>query len=85
MFHDKTINADPSYELEQMGTNAIAYMREISIGEVIENFPDASDIPANTICWAMFAADGTPLMLANAQEELVNSAFYNDLNAVLPN
>lgn len=85
MHHDYITHQSDIYGLASMGTDAIAYMREITAGEIAKKFPGVPDMDANTLCWALFAADGTPLMLASDIHELENSAFYNNLTAVRPN
>ena len=72
-------------KLAQMGADAVAYMREISSSDIEAKFPGVDGIEEDGVYWALFAADGTPLMIASEQDHLMESAFYNDLKAVLPN
>lgn len=81
-------NKDDLRELEKlatMGADAIAYMREMTAEEIISAFPDTPELEMGTRYWALFGADGTPLVLAHNQSEISSQAFYNDLDAVLPN
>lgn len=82
MYQDPNFNVPDLQTFAKMGNNAVAYMREISAEEMIEKFPDIRDVEIGYTYWAMFAADGTPLMLAGNESDLTDSAFYNDLTAV---
>jgi len=73
-------------ELASMGGDSIAYMRQISGAEIIKRFPGApEELDEDMDYWALFAADGQPLVLANTREEITASAFHSDLVSVLPN
>jgi len=72
-------------EFAELGNDAIAYMRKITAEEIYSAFPDTPELEAGQNYWALFAADGAPLVLANRQSEVASSAFYSDLKAVLPN
>ncbi len=66
-------------ELAGIGAGHIAYLRLISGAEISRAFPDSVQIPENTCVWALFAADGTPLALADNEGSALASAFENDL------
>lgn len=85
MFHDAKAQIPDADTLAQMGSDALAYMREITTEEIEDKFPGIPDLEKGVTYWAMFAADGTPLMLAGNRKELINSAYFNDLTAILPN
>ncbi len=85
MYHDhksQILNLD---EFAALGTNAIAYVRRITAEEVQEAFPNVQQLEAGHSYWALFAANGEPLVLADQETDIMSSAFYNDLEAVLPN
>ena len=85
MFHDTKANLPDLKSLTEAGTGAIAYMREMTAEEIASKFDDIPELQPGITYWAMFAADGTPLMLAGTKDELANSAYFNDLEAILPN
>ncbi|MEM7215481.1 MAG: DUF1150 family protein [Pseudomonadota bacterium] len=85
MFHDHKENFLEQEEFAELGTNAVAYMRKISTEEIVRNFPNVPELQAGKDYWALFAANGEPLMLSDQESELKSSAFYNDLQAILPN
>jgi hypothetical protein len=85
MFEDLSFNSPEADNFAQLGTDAITYLRKISAEEVEEKFPGLPDLESGVVYWAMFAADGTPLMLSDSKSELTSSAHSNDLTAILPN
>ena len=72
-------------EFAALGNNLVAYMREMRGWEIAELIPDTSGLHNQTVYWVLFAADGEPLMVSDQASELMNGAFYNDLEAILPN
>ena len=85
MFHDLELTNQQAETLAEMGSNAIAYMREMTAEELQSAFPETPELEKGQAYWALFGADGTPLMLASDRAELASSAFYNNLKAVMPN
>ena len=87
MFHDhsaNTVTTNPEM-LAELGNGTLAYMRSISTEDIKSAFPETPDLVDGTMYWALFAADGTPLVLANERDEVATTAFYSDLRAILPN
>jgi len=72
-------------ELAELGNDVVAYMREISSDEIKDKFPGTDGLQSGQTYWALFAADGTPLVLADDQQGVSNEAFLSDLKAILPN
>ena len=66
-------------QLAEIGSGQIAYLREISGKEITDAFPGAIEIEPDARVWALFAADGTPIVLADDQGGALGSAFENDL------
>lgn len=85
MFHDTELNNQSIEDLAQMGANAVAYMREMTTQEIKASFPQTPELVEGETYWALFGADGAPLMLASERVDIASSAFYNDLKPVLPN
>jgi hypothetical protein len=69
-------------DLATIGTGHIAYLRQTTGREISEAFPNAVNIAPDTKVWALFAADGTPLALADNEGAALANAFDNDLVAV---
>lgn len=85
MYQDRQSDIQELYSLANLGSDVVAYMREVSAEELAAAFPDAPSLDGEASCWALFAADGSPLMLAATPKDLEHSAFYHDLVAVRPN
>lgn len=85
MFHDTELNNQDAKNLAQMGSDAIAYMREMTTAEIRKAFPQTPELEENQTYWALFGADGAPLMLASERVDIASSAFYNNLKPILPN
>lgn len=82
MRHEKELAAITPQELAAIGAGHIAYMREISGKEMNEAFPDTLQIDPEAKVWALFGADGTPIMLAGDAGSALQGAFQNDLLTV---
>ncbi|MDJ0613937.1 MAG: DUF1150 family protein [Rhizobiaceae bacterium] len=85
MFQDQTSQNFDQQAFAQMGNEAVAYMRKITSREIKDKFMQIDNIKPGHVYWALFAADGALLMIAEDQSDLLNQAFYNDLTAVNPN
>ena len=85
MLHDKDLSPQTQDALAKVGTDAVAYMREMTVEEVMNAFPQTPELEQGETYWALFGADGAPLMLASDRIDVASSAFYSNLKAVLPN
>jgi hypothetical protein len=68
--------------LAGLGGGRIAYMRPMRSEEIKSLFPDVPPIAPGLDLWALLAADGTPIMVADSREALVMNAHENDLETV---
>ena len=66
-------------DLEQLGEGVVAYVREIGSEELKGRFPGLPELQPNTRLWALFAADGKPILLSDARDRALAGAFENDL------
>ena len=79
--HDeKTILTDA--EMAHLGEGTVAYLREMDSDELRGKFPGIPEIAPGTRLWAVFAADGRPIMLTDARDSAVAGALQNDLTPV---
>jgi hypothetical protein len=65
-----------------LGGGRIAYVRAINSDEAKDLFPQMPSVVPNLELWALLAADGTPIMLADSREAVVMNAHENDLETV---
>ena len=68
--------------LAGLGGGRIAYVRAMRSEEVKNLFPNVPPIAPGLELWALLAADGTPIMLANSREAVVMNAHEQDLETV---
>jgi hypothetical protein len=79
MRHEKELAAITQQELAAIGQGHIAYMRQLSGKEINEAFPGKVEIDPEASVWALFGADGTPIMLAGDAGAALQGAFQADL------
>lgn len=69
-------------ELAHLGEGSIAYLREIDSEELVGKFPGMPQIAPGTTLWAVFAANGQPIMLTDGRDAALAGALQNDLTPV---
>ncbi|WP_173934459.1 DUF1150 family protein [Chelativorans sp. Marseille-P2723] len=79
--NDNRIRVTPQ-QLADIGEGAIAYMREMDAAELKVKFPGVPDMAPGTKLWALFAANGQPILLADGRDAALAGAFQNDLQPV---
>jgi hypothetical protein len=68
--------------LALLGGGKIAYVKTIRSEDVQRQFPQAPQLAAGTMLYALHAADGTPIMLTDSREAAVANAWSQELEAV---
>ena len=66
-------------QLAHLGEGTMAYLREMESEDLRGKFPGLPEIAPGTRLWALFAADGRPILLSDARERALAGAFENDL------
>lgn len=66
-------------DLAHLGEGTVAYLREIDSDELKGKFPGLPEIAPGTMLWALFAANGQPILLSDARDRAIAGAFENDL------
>lgn len=69
-------------DLAHLGEGTVAYLREMDGEELNGKFPGLPQIAPHTKLWALFAANGQPILLSDARESAIAGAFENDLTPV---
>ncbi len=80
MTNDKT-TMTPA-ELAHVGEGAVAYLREIVSDDLTARFPGMPELESGLKLWALFAANGQPILLSDERATVVAGAFQNDLMPV---
>jgi hypothetical protein len=65
-----------------LGGGRIAYAKPLRSDEVKALFPNVPPLAPGIDLWALLAADGTPIMLADSREAVVMNAHEHDLEMV---
>jgi len=68
--------------LAHLGENEIAYVKPIRSEDVPALFPQAPHIAPGLQLFALHAADGTPIMIADSREAAVANAWSHELETV---
>jgi len=66
-------------QLAHLGEGAVAYLREIDSDDLRNRFPGMPELESGLKLWALFAADGRPILLTDARDSAIAGAFQNDL------
>ena len=68
--------------LAAMGDGEVAYMRSFRAAELQHIFPQAAELHPAMQLHALFAADGTPLVLSDSREAVLSGAWQNELSMI---
>jgi len=69
-------------ELVSLGSGEVAYVRKIRQEDVSRCFPEAPEIDPATDLWALFGADGTPILLTDNRSSTFYKAAEDELKTV---
>lgn len=66
-------------QLAHIGEGQVAYLRKVSSDELRGRFPGLTDIAPGLELWALFAANGQPILLSDARDRALAGALENEL------
>ena len=69
-------------ELAHLGEGIIAYVRKITSDDLVSRFPGLPHMQAGLDLWAVFGANGQPMMVADEQAVAISAAVNRDLRPV---
>ncbi|KPF47319.1 DUF1150 family protein [Rhizobium sp. G187] len=69
-------------ELAHLGAGEVGYIRKMKFDDVSRCFPEAPEIDPELDLWALFAADGTPILLTDNRSSTFFKAAEDDLKTV---
>lgn len=72
-------------ELAHLGQGSVAYLRKIDSDELKGKFPGLQEIASGVEIWALFAANGQPILLSDARDTAIAGALENHLTPVAIN
>lgn len=65
--------------LMAMGDGETAYLRKFRAGELRQMFPQTAELHPSVELFALFGADGTPLILADTRDAVLSGAWDHKL------
>lgn len=69
-------------EFAHLGAGKVGYIRKMRSEEVSSVFPEAPDLNPGLDLWALFGADGTPILLTDNRSSTFFKAAEDDLTTV---
>lgn len=69
-------------ELAHLGEGHVAYLRKMNSDDLAGRFPNLPAMAPGLELWALFSADGQPIMLADHRDGALAGALENDLTTV---
>ena len=79
---NNTIHEISPEALAGLGGGKLAYVKTIRSEDVQKHFPQAPELAAGTLLYALHAADGTPIMLTDSRESAIANARSHELETV---
>jgi len=80
--NDTSDRAMSAQEFAFLGGGEIAYIRAVKAREMKKLFPQLEDVPEGVDLYALHAADGTPIALADSHPGAVANAKEQELRVV---
>lgn len=69
-------------EFAHLGEGVVAYLRKVSSDELRGRFPGLPELASGLELWALFAANGQPILLTDQRDSALAGALQNDLTPV---
>ena len=69
-------------ELALLGAGKVGYIRKMSSEDVTARFPEAPALDPGMELWALFGADGTPILLTDNRSSTFYRAAEDELKTV---
>lgn len=69
-------------DLAHLGAGEVGYIRKMRSEEVSRCFPEAPDMDPGIDLWALFGADGTPILLTDNRSSTFYKAAEDELRTV---
>jgi len=69
-------------EFAHLGEGHVAYLRKVSSDDLRGRFPALSEIAPGLELWALFGANGQPILLSDARDRALAGALENELTTV---
>lgn len=77
-----SVAAISASELADLGNGQVGYIRKMRSEEVAAKFPQAPEMEPGLDLWALFGADGTPILLSDNRSSAFYKAAEDELSTV---
>jgi len=82
MFQHSGLSRLTRNEFAHLGAGNFCYIRKMRSDEVARVFPEAPDMDPDVDLWALFGADGTPILLTDNRSSTFFKAAEDELETV---
>lgn len=82
MLHHHSYSNTTNAKLAEMGNGEVGYIKKFRSEDVARYIPGAPELDAGFDLWALFSANGTPIMLSDNRSRTVLKAAEKDINTV---
>ena len=69
-------------DFAHLGEGTVAYLRKMTSDDLQTRFPSIGQIAPGLELWALFSANGQPILLSDARDRALAGAMENDLTPV---
>ena len=69
-------------ELASLGQNEVGYIRKMKSDDLTARFPALNQLAPGLDVWALFAANGMPIVLSDRQSAVLEGASDNEITPV---
>jgi len=66
-------------ELAHVGEGAIGYVRKVTSDDMAARFPGLPELMPGLELWALFAANGAPILITDARDAALRGAVENEI------
>ncbi|MHC1547218.1 BQ00720 family protein [Phyllobacterium sp. K27] len=79
------MQTNPLTELEfsRLGAGQVAYLRKVNTDDLATSFPALPPMAPGVELWALFAANGDPIVLSDERENVLVGAQEHELRTVM--
>ncbi|SDP33629.1 hypothetical protein SAMN05428967_1659 [Phyllobacterium sp. YR620] len=80
-----TVHKSPFSDLEfaRLGAGQVAYMRKVKTDELAHSFPALPPMTPGVELWALFGANGDPIVLSDERDNVLVGAQEHELRTVM--
>ena len=80
-----TVHKSPFTDVEfaRLGSGQVAYMRKVKTDDLAHSFPALPPMTPGVELWALFAANGDPVVLSDQRDNILEGAQEHELRTVM--